>query len=69
MRALTAEGRISAVVLGSLPFALFLFLFSTNRSYLQPMLESRTGVIAIIGAIALLAAGLVWLTRIIRIEV
>ncbi len=69
MRALTAEGRISAVVLGALPFALFLFLFSTNRSYLEPMLERRTGIIAIIGAIALLGAGLVWLTRIIKIEV
>lgn len=69
MRALTAEGRISAVVLGGLPFGLFLFLFSSNRQYLQPMLESRLGLIAIGIAAALLVGGLVWLSRIIKIEV
>ncbi|HSF85259.1 MAG TPA: type II secretion system F family protein [Acidimicrobiia bacterium] len=69
MRALTAEGRISALVLGALPFGLFLFLFASNREYLEPMLDSRLGVIAVIIAIALLMAGIVWLTRIIKIEV
>ena len=69
MRALTAEGRISAVVLGATPFGLFLLLFSTNRAYLQPMLDSRIGTIAIGVALALLVAGVVWLIRIIRIEV
>lgn len=69
MRALTAEGRISAVVLGATPFVLFGFLFLGNRSYLDPMLESRVGVIAIILALGLLGTGLVWLARVIRIEV
>ncbi len=69
MRALTAEGRISAFVLGALPFGLFLLLFSSNRDYMQPMLDSRTGVIAIVVALLLLLTGLVWLSRIIKIEV
>ncbi len=69
MRALTAEGRISAVLLAALPFGLFLLLFSTNRDYLQPMLDSRIGVIAIVIALGLLVGGMVWLTRIIKIEV
>ena len=69
MRALTAEGRISAIVLGALPFGLFLLLFASNRDYLDPMLNSRTGVIAIGLALALLVAGIVWLSRIIKIDV
>jgi tight adherence protein B len=69
MRALTAEGRISAIVLGVLPFGLFLLLFASNRDYLDPMLNSRTGVIAIGIALALLVAGIVWLSRIIKIDV
>ncbi len=69
MRALTAEGRISALVLGSLPFGLFLFLLSSNRNYLDPLLSSRLGVIALIAAGGLLVAGIAWLTRIVRIEV
>lgn len=69
MRALTAEGRISAVVLGATPFVLFGFLFLGNRDYLEPMLSVRIGVFAIVGALVLLAIGLVWLSRIIKIEV
>jgi tight adherence protein B len=34
IKALTAEGRISAIVLGALPFLMFLFLWTTNRDYL-----------------------------------
>ena len=69
MRALTAEGRISAVVLGSTPFVLFGFLYLGNRNYLEPMLDSRVGVLSIGMAMVLLALGLVWLSRIIKIEV
>ena len=41
IRALTAEGRISAIVLGSLPFAMGGFLWFSNREYLQPLLDRR----------------------------
>lgn len=69
MRALTAEGRISALVLGSTPFVLFGFLFLGNRDYLEPMLASRIGVISIGMALVLLVLGLIWLSRIIKVEV
>ena len=39
MKALTAEGRISAIVLGAMPFMLFFFLYTSNREYLQPLFE------------------------------
>lgn len=69
MRALTAEGRISAFVLGSTPFVLFMFLFLGNRSYLDPLLESSVGRVAIGVSLVLLAFGLVWLVRVIKIDV
>ena len=69
MKALTAEGRISAIVLGSLPLALFAFLFVTNRSYLEPLFESVPGIIAIVVAIGLMLAGAFWMTRIVKIDV
>src|SRR4029077_3275769 len=34
---LTAEGRISAYILGGLPFGLFLLLSVSNPKYMQPM--------------------------------
>lgn len=69
MKALTAEGRISAIVLGAMPFLLFAFLFSTNRDYLEPLFQRTPGIIAMVGAVALLVAGIVWLTRIVKIEI
>ena len=69
IRALTAEGRISAVVLGSLPFFLGGFLWFTNRDYLQPLLDSTAGRIAIVVGLLLMGAGIYWLQKIVDIEV
>lgn len=67
--ALTAEGKISAYVLGSLPFAMGLFLWTTNREYLQPLLDETMGQLAIGAGLLLIAAGIFWLKKIITIEV
>ncbi|MEX1126724.1 MAG: type II secretion system F family protein [Acidimicrobiia bacterium] len=69
IKALTAEGRISAVVLGSLPFALAIFLWFTNREYLMPLIDSGGGKIAIVAGLLLMAAGIFWLKKIVDIEV
>jgi tight adherence protein B len=67
--ALTAEGRISGFVLGSLPFALFGFLWFSNRDYLLPLLESPMGRIAMVAGILLMAGGIYWMKKIVDIEV
>ena len=69
IRAMTAEGRISAIVLGSLPFFLFAFLWFSNQSYLLPLLESNFGRIAIAVGLLLMGAGIFWLRKIVDIEV
>jgi tight adherence protein B len=69
IRALTAEGRISAFVLGSLPFAMALFLWTTNREYLQPLLDNTFGQIAIGVGLLLMAGGVFWLKKIVDIEI
>lgn len=67
--ALTAEGRISAIVLGSLPFALGIFLWFTNRDYLQPLLDATMGRIALGVGLLLMGAGIFWLKKIVDIEI
>lgn len=69
IQALTAEGRISAIVLGALPFVLALFLWTTNRSYLQPLLDTTFGRIAIGVGLLLMAAGIFWLKKIVDIKI
>lgn len=69
IRALTAEGRISAIVVGCLPFALAGFLYLTNPTYLQPLFTETFGRIAIGVGLLLMTAGIVWLRKIVNIEV
>lgn len=69
IRALTAEGRISAIVLGSLPFALATFLWFNNREYLQPLLDATMGRVALVAGLVLMAGGILWLRKIVNIEV
>ena len=69
MHALTAEGRISSWILGIMPFGIAIFLFLTNRDYLQPMFESTIGTTALVGSGVLLLFGLFWLNRIVKVDV
>jgi tight adherence protein B len=69
IRALTAEGRISAIVLAALPIVLFLVLFLTNRDYLEPLITKTVGYIAMGIGIGLMALGGVWLKKIVDIEI
>lgn len=66
--ALSAEGRLSAVVLMILPFGVGGFLLLTNPGYLAPFTESIIGyAMLVVGAILLVAGGL-WLNKTVSIE-
>ena len=69
MKALTAEGRISAMVLGALPIFLFIFLYFTNRVYLEPLLTTFKGIMALVGAGIGLLIGVQWLRKIVAVDV
>ena len=66
--ALTAEGRMSAYVLGVLPVAIGLILYSSNPDYLHPLFTRTAGQIALAFAVGLLLAGILWLKKLIDIE-
>ena len=66
---LTAEGRIGAVVISVLPVAIGLFIYSVNPSYLKPLFHSGFGKIMFYGCIGLALAGMVWMRRIVKIEI
>ncbi|MGC0249153.1 type II secretion system F family protein [Pseudactinotalea sp. Z1748] len=65
---LSAEGRLSAMVLMALPFGVGGFLLMTNPSYLAPFTESLLGYgLLVLGAIMLAVGGL-WLKKVVEIE-
>lgn len=66
--ALTAEGRISALVLGLLPIAMALVLYSSNPDYMDPLFSRTIGWVMLGAAVGLLLAGAFWLKKLIDIE-
>jgi len=69
VKALTAEGRISALVMGILPVGLAGFLFVASPDYIGTLFKSGMGWGIVIGSAVLAAAGIVWLQKLIKIEV
>lgn len=69
MKALTAEGRISAIVLGGLPIFLFIFLYFTNKQYLEPLLTTFPGIMSMVGAGVGLVLGVMWLRKIVAVDI
>lgn len=68
IQALTAEGRLSAIVLGSLPIAMGLILYASNPDYLEPLFSRTIGWIALGVGVGLLAIGVLWLRKLIDVE-
>lgn len=66
---LSAEGRTSARVMVMLPIGVFLLLFITQRSYIQPLLDSPIGWAALGGAAVLIAVGWFWVQRVSKVKV
>ena len=56
LRALTAEGKLSAYVLGALPVLMLLFMVLSAKTYVEPLFTERNGNI-LLGLMALLIAG------------
>jgi len=66
---LTAEGRIGAIVISLLPVAIGLFVYSVNPGYLSPLFHTGTGKLMFYTCLGLALAGMVWLRRIVKIEI
>lgn len=69
VRALSAEGRLSAYVLIGLPIGMATYLFSFRRAYVEPLYTDILGIIMLAGSVILLGIGCLWMRNIIKVEV
>ncbi len=69
VRTLSAEGRFSAILLGSLPFGLGGILALLNPAYMAPLWLTEQGQHILMMGVVLLVLGFFILSRIIRIKV
>jgi tight adherence protein B len=69
VRALSAEGRLSSVILSVLPFIMFFALLTFNPTFLAPLYSTPLGLAMLSGAAILMIVGIVWMKKITEIEV
>jgi tight adherence protein B len=68
VRTLSAEGRMSAWVLGMIPLLLFAVISFTTPTYLPVLLEHPVGRQLIAGGMVLAFIGFFWIRKVIQIE-
>ena len=69
IKALSAEGRLSAYVLVALPILVATWLFITAGSYMRPLYTTGLGEMLLAAATLLLLLGAYWMNRTIKVEV
>jgi tight adherence protein B len=67
--ALTAEGRMSAWVLGIFPPAFAVILYMIQPDYMTTLFQDPVGIVAVIISAVMAGIGFVWLRKIMAIEV
>ena len=69
VKSLTAEGRVSAIVIGILPFALGAAMWVINPKYVKVLVTERLGQMLLAGSILLAGVGFWWMKKVIEVEV
>jgi tight adherence protein B len=69
LRALSAQGRISGLILASLPIGFALVLATTSRDELAPIYRSGLGMTMVASGLLMEAVAFLWIRRLLRIDV
>jgi tight adherence protein B len=69
IKVLSAEGRLSAMILVALPFVLAGYISVVNPGYINQLFEETIGKIMIVAGMVLMGIGILWMRKIIKIDV
>jgi tight adherence protein B len=69
VRALSAEGRLSAYILVALPILIGGWMFLSRRSYLRPLWTSGIGIGMLVASVVLIVVGALWMRKTVKVEV
>ena len=69
VNALTAEGRVSAIVLGAMPILLGLAMYAINPEYIGVLFTETIGFILIGVALTAITIGFLWMKKLIEIRI
>jgi tight adherence protein B len=66
---LSAEGRLSAIILGALPLLFVTYLVLVRPEYIGLLVTNPLGIVMIVVGVILLIAGAFWLRKVVTVEV
>lgn len=69
VRTLSAEGKLSAIILICLPFAVGLILYLMNPVYMSVLWEKEIGKLMLMGAGVSMFKGVIWIRKLVNIQV
>jgi tight adherence protein B len=69
IKALSAEGRLSSLILSILPILMFVALLILNPKFLAPLFTTTIGIMMLAGSAVLMIFGVFWLKKITEIKV
>ena len=69
IKALSAEGRLSSLILAILPVVMFAALLLLNPVFLRPLFTTTMGITMLVAAAVLMVLGVFWLKKITEIKV
>lgn len=69
VNSLTAEGRMSAIILGLLPVGLGGFMYMSNPDYMEPLFSTGLGQVMLGLAVVAILVGFAWMKKTITIDI
>ena len=69
VKALSAEGRLSAYILIALPIGIFLYTMQTNREYVELLWTRPLGLAMLAAGVLSLTAGVFWMRKVVDVQV
>jgi tight adherence protein B len=69
VKALSAEGKLSAYILVAMPIGIFLYMLGVNKAYVELLWTSMIGIGMLVGALISMAFGIFWMSKVVKVEV
>lgn len=69
IKALSAEGKLSAYILFALPIGIFLYMLMVNKAYVELLWTTTIGLGMVAGGLIMLAIGVFWMRKVVVVKV
>jgi tight adherence protein B len=69
IRAMSAEARASAMIIGSLPFIMFVLMFLVNSGYVMTLVTTHAGNMLLAGGLVSMGTGIAVIAKMVRFEI